>query len=61
MKGLYSYDVFDSPDFIQAKKIEKRISKHDKKMRDQKEIDAEKYRAEAMETMKLQQSQFSET
>ena len=53
MKGLYSYDVFDSPDFIQAKKIERRISKYDKKMRNQKEVDAEKYRAEAMESMKM--------
>lgn len=34
MKGLYSYDVLDSPDFIQAKKIERRISMYDKKMRD---------------------------
>ena len=34
MTGLYSYDVLDSPAFIQAKKIERRIAMYDKKMRD---------------------------
>ena len=54
MTGLYSYDVFDSPDFISAKKIERRIAKHDKKMRDDKEIEAEKYRKQALENLELE-------
>ena len=54
MTGLYSYDVFDSPDFISAKKIERRIAKHDKKMRSDKEIEAEKYRKQALENLELE-------
>ena len=34
MRGLYSYNVLDSPDYIQAKRIEKRIAIYDKKMRE---------------------------
>ena len=34
MRGLYSYNVLDSPDYIQAKKIERRIAIYDRKMRE---------------------------
>jgi len=48
MKGLYSYNVLDSPEFIQAKKIERRIAMYDKKLRDKQATAAERMRREAM-------------
>ena len=54
MKGLYSYDVFDSPAFIQAKKIETRIAKHDKRMRAKNDKKAEAYRIEAQKQIEMQ-------
>ena len=53
---MYSYDVFDSPDFISAKKIERRIARHDKKMREKKERDAENYRKDAMKALETAQN-----
>jgi hypothetical protein len=47
MHGIYSYNVLDSPEYIQAKKIERRIALYDKKMRDKQAAQAERMRAEA--------------
>jgi len=41
MRGLYSYNVLDSPEFIQAKKIERRIAMYDRKMREKINREAE--------------------
>jgi hypothetical protein len=32
IKSLYSYNIFDHPDFMQSQKIEKRIKKYNKKL-----------------------------
>lgn len=48
MRGNHSYNVLDSPDFIQAKKIERRIIRYDKKVRARQSAKLEKIRAEAM-------------
>jgi len=48
MHGIYSYNVLDSPEFIQAKKIERRIALYDKKMREKQAAQAENMRAESM-------------
>ena len=36
MRGLYSYNVLDSPGYIQAKKIERRIQIYSKRQRTKK-------------------------
>ena len=48
MHGLYSYNVFDSPEFKQAKKIERRIATYDKKMRQRMKVQNDKIRATAL-------------
>lgn len=49
MRGLYSYNVLDSPDFIQAKKIERRIALYDRKMREKMMREADNTRQKTME------------
>ena len=51
MRGLYSYNVLDSPDYIQAKKIERRIAIYDRKMREKQRKKAEETRKETLENM----------
>jgi len=34
MRGLVTYNVLDSPEYIQAKKIERRIARYDKRLRE---------------------------
>ena len=48
MKGMYSYNVLDSADYVQAKKIERRINVYDKKTRDKNKRRVEEHRNEAM-------------
>lgn len=48
MRGMYSYNVLDSEEFRQAKKIERRIGRYDKKMREKMSRDAERLRTEAL-------------
>ena len=45
---MYSYNVLDSADYTQAKKIERRISRYDKKLRDKVAREAESQRIEAL-------------
>ena len=47
MKGMYSYNVLDSADYVQAKKIERRISVYDKKTRDKNARRVSEHRIEA--------------
>ena len=42
MRGLYSYNVLDSPGYIQAKKIERRIQIYNKKSREKKMRDSQR-------------------
>ena len=55
MRGLYSYDVLDSPDFIQAKKIERRIAIFDKKRKKRALEEAKRMREEALQAINLEQ------
>lgn len=55
MRGLYSYNVLDSPDFIQAKKIERRIAIFDKKRKKRAIRETERMRKEALEAINLEQ------
>lgn len=48
MRGFHSYNVLDSPEFIQAKKIERRIMRYDKKVRARQVAKLEKFRNEAL-------------
>ena len=50
MHGLYSYNVLDSPEYQQAKKIERRIAAYDKKMRQRQMKKMEQARIEAVKT-----------
>ena len=54
MRGLYSYNVLDSPDFIQAKKIERRIASFDRKRKKRAEREAARMRREAKESISLE-------
>ena len=55
MRGLYSYNVLDSPDFIQAKKIERRIAIFDKKRKKRAIRETERMRKEALEAINIEQ------
>ena len=55
MKGLYSYNVLDAPDFIQAKKIERRIAIFDKRRKKRVEKESERMRKEAIEAISIEQ------
>ena len=57
MAGQYSYNVLDSEEFRQAKKIERRIGRYDKKMREKMARDAERLRAEALTNINAAQTQ----
>ena len=54
MRGLYSYNVLDSPDFIQAKKIERRIASFDRKKKKRAERENARMRREAKESISLE-------
>ena len=54
MHGLYSYNVLDSPEFIQAKKIERRIATYDRKTREKMARDGEKARQKALELIRTE-------
>ena len=53
MRGLYSYNVLDSPDFLQAKKIERRIARYDKKRREKQIRENERLRNEALQNLQI--------
>ena len=55
MRGLYSYNVLDSPDFIQAKKIEARIARFERRRKKKAITEAERMRKEAQEAINLEQ------
>jgi hypothetical protein len=48
MAGLYSFNVLDSPEFIQAKKVERRIEMYDKKLRAKQATSADSIRRDAI-------------
>jgi len=48
MQGLHSYNVLDSADFIETKKIENKIHAFDKKLRDKQIREAERARDAAL-------------
>ena len=60
MRGLYSYNVLDSPDFLQAKKIERRIAIFDKKRKKRAIKEAERLRKEALEAINIEQQSIKE-
>ena len=44
MRGLYSYDVLDSPEYIQAKTIELRLARHNRRIFREREAELARIR-----------------
>ena len=61
MRGLYSYNVLDSPDFIQAKKIEARIARFERRRKKKAIAEAIRMREEAQEAINLEQKSLKES
>ena len=60
MKGLQSYNFRDSPDFREAKKVEKRVKSRDDRNRERLDEKAAVYKQEALQAIEMIKSEKPE-